>query len=162
MDDEISQNEGLPWCLVTCMFYPVIAVVMYVMLRTCGRIPGLWSRLKTFVFLLKCLWKQTSTVATDKQGPMMARIEGSYIVIPYVFNGKEYNAYMPYCRKYLMQTSGAKVGLSKGKEYIDITQMPGVGYVMSAVDMGGDMFICRVKGVDHIRRTPPGFLETIH
>lgn len=158
-----GDRDGLPWYVIACMFYPLIALLTYILLGVCGRVSHVWGRMKTFMFLVKCLWKRTGEVTNDvNKGPAVARIEGKYIVIPYTFNGKDYNAYLPYSRKFLMKTSGATVALHSGDRSIDITQMPGVAYVMSVVDMDGDYFECNISGVKHIRRTPLGFLDTIH
>lgn len=59
--------------------------------------------------------------------------------------GKSHSIYVPYNRRNTTKMLRHNVFLLKGDEKIDITQKPGVSYVVSAADLGGEMIVVENK-----------------
>ena len=59
--------------------------------------------------------------------------------------GKVHSIYVPYDRKRRGQMVRHNVYLLKGEEKINISQKPGVKYMVSAKDLGGDMIVVEDK-----------------
>ena len=55
--------------------------------------------------------------------------------------GKSHSVYVPYDRKKSTPMLRKKVYLIKGEEKIDISQKPGIPYIVSAQDLGGESII---------------------
>ncbi len=59
--------------------------------------------------------------------------------------GKSHSIYIPYDRKKSIKMMKCKVFLYKDVEKIDITQKPGVPYLVSASDLGGEKIVVENK-----------------
>lgn len=59
--------------------------------------------------------------------------------------GKTHSIYVPYNRRKSSKMVKHNVYLYKGDEKIDITQKPGVPYLVSAFNLGGDMIVVENK-----------------
>ena len=66
---------------------------------------------------------------------------GKSAFIVYSRCGKDYMINVPYKRELVTQMSKCKVFLSKNNEMINITQQPGIPYLVSAKMLGGDKII---------------------
>lgn len=69
------------------------------------------------------------------------KINGNSACITYLRYGREYQVNIPYNRHLVAKMSSCKVFLIKGEEKIDITQQPGIPYLMTASMLGGDKII---------------------
>ena len=77
-----------------------------------------------------------------------------YAYITYKRFNDEYKVYLPYSRKNCVKMLSYKVILQKenGSKEIDITQQPGIPYLLSAADLEGDRIIISDKstGKSHV------------
>jgi hypothetical protein len=63
---------------------------------------------------------------------------GKAFNIKYCKNNREYNLYVPYDRQLLFNSSNCKVILQLDEDNVeDITQQPGIPYLVSAYELGG-------------------------
>ena len=72
--------------------------------------------------------------------------------ISFISGGQKYNVFVPYNRKKSTRYLGKKVYLEKGDEMIDITQKPGVAYMVSANDLGGEWIVVKDREGKVIKR----------
>lgn len=83
-------------------------------------------------------------------------------VVLYKYGGKEHKVCIPYDRTKSTNMLRKEVKLIKNEETIDITHKPGVPYLLSSEDMGGDKIIV-IKDNSVIKEyfgdEIPGYLE---
>lgn len=83
-------------------------------------------------------------------------------VVLYKYGGKEHKVCIPYDRTKSTNMLRKEVKLIKNEETIDITHKPGVPYLLSSEDMGGDKIIV-IKDNNVIKEyfgdEIPGYLE---
>jgi hypothetical protein len=67
--------------------------------------------------------------------------DGEFGMIIYKRRGKQYQVNVPYSRRLIRKTSGKIVYLLRGGTKINVTHQPGIKYLLTPMQMGGEKFI---------------------
>lgn len=71
------------------------------------------------------------------------KIFDTYAAILYTYNGEERAVYLPYTRRFHPKYIDVEVFLRKEDKLIDITQQPGIPYMINAEKLGGKEIVLR-------------------
>jgi len=103
-----------------------------------------WGYNKVNEYVIDRVMKELDKRMENEEGFKPMRTNSAMIKVSH--GGKSHSIYVPYNRRKTTKMLRTKVFLLKGEEKIDITQKPGIPYLVSAKDLGGEMIIVEDKG----------------
>lgn len=104
---------------------------------------SIWDKLYTNYTKVKhliVLYKTITTEVSIAPSSLPFKIVGNHAVLCYTRLNKEYKLYVPYNRMKSLSSDITALLVKNGKE-INITQQPGIPYLVSANDLGGEKII---------------------
>jgi len=120
-------------------------MITYILIGTCLTIiPILYFYYQPLMMWLKIKLKQILLeimVAVGVKWLAQQRpvsIQNRTLKIPYTYYGAKFTIYVPYNRSMRRKMLNTKMSLIRGEEEVDITQMPGCSYLVTAGMLGGD------------------------
>lgn len=93
---------------------------------------------------------QLTQIWFPKETTILLHTSGKSVRIGYHRCGKDYMIVAPYRRDLVSKMSGTQVWSQKGDERIEITQQPGIPYLVSANMMGADRIIVKRGGIEMV------------
>lgn len=99
------------------------------------------KELKNCMFKLSLLFKLYKGIKIDAISKENSKFNDYSAIITYDYNGNSYDINIPFNRKYVLPMSDLKVKLILNGKEIDITQQPGIPYLLSAGELGGDKLL---------------------
>lgn len=91
--------------------------------------------------LEKVMEELNNRMKNEEEKESFKPIHTNSAVVKINTGGKDHSVYLPYNRKRSIPMLKSKVYLMKGEEKIEISQKPGIPYLICAADMGGESII---------------------
>lgn len=85
--------------------------------------------------------KFVSKVLIGDKSAEFSECDGNFAMITYKRRGRTYQVFVPYNKRKINKVTGKLVYLIKDEDKIDITQQPGVEYMLTAKDMKGKKIV---------------------
>lgn len=138
-----------------------LVIISVILVKHSSRRSRLWIQLPSFNMIktgFKGLYdlgiretvKSLMEIWFPKQTTILLHTSGKSVRISYNRCGLDYMIVAPYRRDLVSKMSGSKVLSQKGTELIDITQQPGIPYLVSANMMGADCIIVKRSGCETV------------
>ena len=89
-------------------------------------------------------------MVTRGQSASFAEGKDNFAVLTYQRRGRDYKVYIPYQRKLIPPMGSTTVYLTTAGDKINITQQPGVPYLLTANEMGGSQFLLVDENSEHL------------
>lgn len=93
------------------------------------------------IFRCLVIYLLNKSFSLPKENKIRINEFDSCISLSYNYINQEYHLYVPFNRDYIIAMNHFKVELVSNSCTIDITQQPGIPYLITARDLGGDNII---------------------